>query len=474
MKKKIILVEPGTGSANVFSFVNYLPLLGPLYLATTLKKAGFAVTVLNENILKRRINASELSADILLLSCLTPTVTRGFEIAKEFKSLNPNGKVIIGGPHVTFVRDEELECIDHVVNGEGENIIIDLIENGSTEKFITGTPIKDMDSLPMIDWSVLKGYKKACLPAGRGSIMPIMTSRGCPFACNFCSVTEMFGRGYRAMSPERVLDEYSRIEKPSAFFYDDNFTANRKRAHDIMDGIIRLKKKPRDWCAQVRSDVAKDPELVEKMARSGCDRVFIGFESINPSTLKTLKKSQTPEDIENAITVLHKNKIKVHGMFMYGSDSDGPEVVKETIKFVKRCNVDSVQYMVLTPLPGTYLFKRLESENRLIHRDWRYYDGLHVVFWPEKFTPAGLQEYALEAFEKFYSLTSAANEIINLMTDEVSSFACAMANKSRLKTHSLKTAMFKAGGKVLLGRWHKLNKTYLAYLSQISTMKVIR
>ena len=104
-----------------------------------------------------------------------------------------------------------MEYADHVVIGEGENIIVDLLTHGSDEMFVEGSPVKDMDSLPFVDWTILAGHKK-------GNIMPIMTSRGCPFACNFCSVAEMFGRKYRAMSPERVIEEVNKNIKNSSFF----------------------------------------------------------------------------------------------------------------------------------------------------------------------------------------------------------------------------------------------------------------
>lgn len=461
MKKEVLIVEPASSSANVFSFFSYLPLMGPLYMGTILKQNGFNVSVLNENTLKSGLLPQDLDADFLLLSCLTPTVKRGYELAGAFKKVRPDGKVIIGGPHVTFVKEEAAEYADHVVLGEGENIITDLIKYGSDEKFIQGTQVEDLNNLPAIDWEILRGGEK-------GRIMPIMTSRGCPFACNFCSVTEMFGRRYRAMSAERVIEELSTNKKPYAFFYDDNFTADLKRSHQIMDRLISHRSRPRRWMAQVRADVAKDPELVEKMARSGCERVYIGFESINPKTLKTLKKSQTPEDISRAIQILHKNGIKVHGMFMYGSDSDDPEVVKETVKFVKRSRVDSVQYMILTPMPGTEMFRKIESEERLIHRSWEYYDGLHVVFWPEQFSPIGLQQLAIESFKSFYSLAGAANEIINLFADEAIRSLGWIADRGRIHTYSFKNALFKAGGRFILNKWDRINRSYITYLRQIS------
>lgn len=458
MKKEVIIVEPASNSTNVFSFFSYLPLLGPLYLGTILKQRGFNVRVLNESILKRRLNPGELQADFLLLSCLTPTVERGYELAGQFKQLNPSGKVIIGGPHVTFLKEEAARYADHVVTGEGENVIADLLEYGSNERFIPGSPVEDMDTLPFIDWEILHGHEN-------GRIMPIMTSRGCPFACNFCSVAEMFGRRYRAMSPERVLEEVRRNNKRYIFFYDDNFTADRRRAHQIMDGLIAMGLKPGTWMAQVRADVAKDPELVEKMARAGCDRVYIGFESVNLDSLKTIRKSQTPEDIEDAIRVLHRHKIKIHGMFIYGIDSDDPAVTRDTVEYVRRNKIDSVQYAILTPLPGTELFRQMERGGRLIHRDWRYYDGLHVVFWPRQFSPFGLQQLAMDSFKEFYSLASAANEIINVYADGMGRWLGWISKRTH--TYSLRNALLKAGGRILLNRWSKINRPYFTYLRRL-------
>lgn len=461
MKKEVVIIEPRSASANVFSMFSYLPLLGTVYLGTILKNEGFNVRVLNENILKRDVSTSELDADFLLISCLTPTVTRGYEIAREYRHVRPSGKVIMGGPHVSFLKEEAAEYADHVVIGEGENVIVDLLKFGSDEKFIYGTPVKNLDDLPFIDWSILEGNK-------RGSITSIMTSRGCPFACNFCSVTEMFGRGYRAMSPERVIEEVKRSHKRWIFFYDDNFTANLKRAHKIMDGMINIGVKKRTWTTQVRADVTKDEELVKKMAKSGCDRVYIGFESINPNTLETFKKSQTPEDISSAVEILHKHGIGVHGMFMYGSDTDDSSVVRETQDFVKKTKIDTVQFMILTPMPGTEVFREMEAAGRLIHRNWEHYDGLHAVFWPKKFSPFDLQRYSVESFRKFYSMTNAANEMINAFADKAKGTILIMANKGKTHSHSFKNALFRFGGKFIVDKWQRINHSYLHYLHQIS------
>ena len=137
-----------------------------------------------------------------------------------------------------------------------------------------------------------------------------------------------------------------------------------------------------EWSAQVRVEAARDPELLDLMARSGCFMVFIGLESINPATLKSFKKAQTVEDIRESVKIFHRYGIGVHGMFIFGSEEDTMQVLRETVDFSHEIDIDSLQYLILTPIPGTPIYEELLSQNRLLHHDWQYYDGHHAVFVP--------------------------------------------------------------------------------------------
>ena len=236
MGKQILIVEPRGVPANVFSEYLRLPLMGTLYLGTILKRAGYEVKVMNENLLGRDLTMSDLKADYLLLSLLTPTAERGYELAQKFRALNPGSRVIIGGIHPSFLPEEAVPFADHVVVGEGEGIIADLVRYGSDQKIVTGSRMANLDDVPIPDFSLLVGHRKL-------KITPVITSRGCPFGCNFCSVTEMFGRGYRATSVERVMEELAQAPTQQVFFYDDNFTADRKRTHALLDQMIASKVK---------------------------------------------------------------------------------------------------------------------------------------------------------------------------------------------------------------------------------------
>lgn len=464
MKNRVIIVEPRGGRANVFSDYINLPLLGTLYLGTILKQAGYDVRILNENILGRDVALSDLDADYLLLSLLTPTAERGYDIAGTFRKLNPRAITVIGGIHPSFLSEEAASYADYVVTGEGEDVIVDLLRYGSDEKIIAGSRIEDLDRVPIPDFSLLANGERL-------RITPTMTSRGCPYDCNFCAVTEMFGRGYRMHSPERVIEELGRIRTRHVFIYDDNFAANPKRTHELLDRMID-RSFPFKWSTQVRADVTRDPELISKMQRAGCERVYIGFESINPATLEHLKKNQSPEDVRDAIQIFHKNNISIHGMFMFGSDEDHESVFQQTASFCRKHHLSSVQFMILTPLPGTAFFQRMEREGRLLHRMWQYYDGMHTVFRPLNFSPLGLQEGALRAFQDFYSYFGIMNDAINIFFETSRSLATSFISGIRIP--SLRNSLVKLQAKAIIRRWKGMNQDYLLYLKRIKRTGAVR
>lgn len=455
--KRIIFVEPRGSKDNVFARFMNLPLLGTVYLATILKKEGYDAKVYNENILGRDIRLQELKADILCITGLTSTIKRGYEIAMQFKALNPEGKVIIGGIHASFLKEEAGRYADIVVSGEGENAILDVIRNETKEKFISANRIEDLNKLPITDFSVIKDNKKM-------RITPIMTSRGCPFGCNFCSVTAMFGRKFRTMDLGKVVEEFKRIKTRTAFFYDDNLCADRERAAALFDLLRKNNQNNVQWSAQVRCDASRDEKMLSKMASAGCQKVFIGFESVNAKTLAAYNKGQSIDDIKDAIKRFHNHGIRVHGMFVFGSDADDKSVFRTTSDFASNNNIDSVQYMVLTPFPGTPTFSNLEEEKRIMHKLWEYYDGMHVVFKPKLLSPMELQQGAIDCYKDFYTYSKALNGALNIVYDKTAD-VCATAFNRMKKYFSINwdTTLL---GKLIIHKWttDSNNKNYLKYL----------
>jgi len=386
---KVVFIEPRSTEANVYSKLP-MPLLGPIYLGTILKNRGHKIEIYKEDICAP--DYAKLEADLIGISIMTSTAKRGYEIAQKF----PREKVIIGGVHASLLPDEAVEFCRQVVVGEAEEIIVDLAEGRIKERIVYGRAVQDLDSLPQPDFSLIKGLNSCRM------LMPISTSRGCPFDCSFCSVTKLFGRKYRFRSAQNVLEELLSRKAKSFFFCDDNFTANRQRTRALLG--LMLKHKIGRWAAQVRCDVAKDVELLDLMARAGCKVVCIGFESINQKTLEAYQKNQTVAQIIEAIHAIHRKRIKIHGMFVLGGEDDNEKTVWDTVKFAQKQRIDTIQMSVLTPFPGTKVHADLEKEKRIFSRDWSLYDGQHIVFHPKLLSAKELQLNMLRAYTRFYSI----------------------------------------------------------------------
>ncbi|MCX5714488.1 MAG: radical SAM protein [Candidatus Omnitrophica bacterium] len=433
---KIVLIEPCACEANVYSKIP-MPLLGPVYLGTILKNRGHEVEIYNENI--HAPDYASLKADVIGISILTPTAKRGYEIAKKF----PKEKVIIGGVHASLLPSEALEYARQVVVGEAEDVIADVVEGRRLESVVQGRAVEDLDTLPNPDFSLIKGYRSSPL------VMPISTSRGCPFDCSFCSVTKMFGREYRFRSAENIIKEMKSRKTKQFFICDDNFAAHPKRTRVLLG--LMLKNKIRPWVCQVRCDVAKDNEILNLMARAGCSAVCVGFESVNPSTLAAFQKRQTVEEIVAAIRSFHKKKIKIHGMFVLGGEDDNKNTIWETLKFVIKQKIDTMQLTILTPFPGTKVYEELESQKRIFTKDWNLYDAQHIVFNPKLLSAHELQLNVLRAYTKFYSIRMAFYLLIKLR---------------------LRNAMFRFMGYAIVKEWIRLNCNRHWLLQASSSRKI--
>jgi anaerobic magnesium-protoporphyrin IX monomethyl ester cyclase len=408
---KIRLIEPEPPGMHVWAKV-LLPRLGLPIIAATLKSHGHDVLVYNPTMAP--IDWEDVyTSDLVGLSSTTSTASTAYQFADELRARGI--PVIIGGSHVTFMAEEALGHADYVARGEGgEELMLELIEalDGSRRLEDVGglsfrqdgetvdNPLRerciDLDTLPFPDLSLLVGNERL-------QTMPIMTSWGCPFACNFCSVTAMFGRKYRFRSAESVIAELEDKRPRRIFFYDDNMAADKKRLKRLLTMMVE-RNLVIPWSAQVRTDVVRDPELLDLMRRTGCELVYLGLESVNQATLDGYEKSQTVEDIERAIKVLHDFGIKSHGMFVLGADTDTVQTVRDTVTFAIKNKIDTVMLNILTPLPGTPQFEELDATGRIFDKRWELYDAHHVVFEPKLMTPYELQIEVLRGYMRFYSL----------------------------------------------------------------------
>ncbi|MDZ7342457.1 MAG: B12-binding domain-containing radical SAM protein [candidate division KSB1 bacterium] len=413
---KIIFIEPKSPNLHIYSkFV--IPRLGILILGTIMKQLGWDVQVILEESEELDFDSIE-AADMVGISTITSTAPRAYTIADQVRTLGI--PVIMGGPHVSYLPDEALQHADFVFRGEAEEALplfirqwltsqdygsvpnLSFQQNGKVFHNPLGQPIQNLDIIPYPDLSLVHSGIKRTFGY---RIIPIQTSRGCPFDCEFCSVTGMFGRKLRYRSTENIIQELRQYDdkKNAVFFYDDNFTANPRRAKELLRAMIAEKFKF-SWSTQVRADVAKDLELVQLMRQAGCETVYIGFESVDPESLKAMKKNQTAEEIKTAIKVLTKNNIQIHGMFVFGFDTDTPATIQETIRFANRSDIGTVQFLILTPLPGSETFRKLKEEGRIKFFDWTLYDAHHAVFDARHLSIDELQRAQIKGHQSFYSL----------------------------------------------------------------------
>jgi radical SAM superfamily enzyme YgiQ (UPF0313 family) len=411
--RKLVFVEPKSTHLHIYSRV-CIPRLGSVLLGTIMRAKGYDVRVYIEDI--QAIDVSELhSADLVAVSAITSTAPQSYKLADMMRAA---GKVVVmGGTHTSFMADEGMQHADFIVRGEGEfafQELVDAIQRGdgfdkiqnltyrTDEGRVVSNPerpkIPNLDVNPIPDYHLISGWKP-------GGIVSVATSRGCPFSCTFCSVPGMYGHAFRTHSIDRVLEELQ-LHKGNmyTFFADDIFTANKKRVKELLRKMIDRNLTP-EWGAQVRTETVDDPELLQLMRDSNCFNVYVGFESINPRTLKLFQKKQDLAKIERSIERFHEHKIRIHGMFVVGSDEDDVETIDATAEFALKHDIDSVQFMILTPIPGSPDWDSLydKGDKYVINRNWTLYDGHHAVHQPRRMSPYELQVAAINGMAKFYS-----------------------------------------------------------------------
>src|SRR5437667_4321926 len=338
--KKLVFVEPSSTHLHIYSRIT-IPRLGSVLLATIIRAKGYDVRVYIDDI--HEVDMREvLSADLVAISAITSTAPQPYKLADTVRAAG--GIAVLVGTHVSFLPEEGLEHADFVVRGEGEFAFQELVDaiqaGGGFEKIqnlsylvdghLVNNPerakIANLDVNPIPDYRLITGWKP-------GGIISVATSRGCPFSCTFCSVPGMYGHAFRTHSIGRVLEELEQHKGNAyTFFADDIFTANKKRVKELLRGMID-QNLTQQWGAQVRTETVDDTDQLELMRDSNRFNVYVDFESINPRTLKLFQKKQDLAKIERAIERFHANKIRIHGMFVVGSDEDDLETLDETVRF---------------------------------------------------------------------------------------------------------------------------------------------
>jgi radical SAM superfamily enzyme YgiQ (UPF0313 family) len=409
MPKKLLLINP----------VNYLrkgltaivsvrrPPLG-LGVIASLTPSDWEIEIIDENFNEFQYK----DADLVGITAFTPSAYRAYDIAKIY---NDKGiPTVIGGIHASMVPDEASHYVKTVVVGEAESVWGNLIkdfESGNLQKMYKG------ELLECKDWPIPrhdlfhKGYV----------FDSILTSRGCPMKCNYCSVTLFNGYKYRLRPIDEVIREIKMINKKNIHIIDNNIIGydkqSEERALELFRRIIDEKLKI-DWISQASINFAENDEVLRLAAKSGCRSIFIGFEAEHKDQLKELNKGanfrNTQNDLEGAkkykevIKKINKHQIAVHGGFMMGMDTDTLESIKDRQQFIIKSKVNIMSCTAMSPMPGTVLYKKMQEENRLTRtnypEDWQHYDFCEVLIKPKNMTAQELNSTVQGTLKRFFSL----------------------------------------------------------------------
>jgi radical SAM superfamily enzyme YgiQ (UPF0313 family) len=321
---------------------------------------------------------------------------RAYELATWYRQRG--AKVIMGGLHVLSCADEVAPHADAIVLGEGAQLwrrILADVEGGQLEKVYRGSysrPYREEPS-PRRDLLPRRGFLTTA---------SLISTRGCHNCCGFCYLaTEGLRMPYQVLDVEQVVEQFRRDRQPYGVFIDNNLGSKPEYLRRLCRGLRPLNK---IWSAAVSIDVTDDPSVVREMALAGCTGVFVGFESLSDRNLIDAKK-KTPrcDDYARRVELLHRNGIQVNGSFVLGFDHDGPEVFERTTQWIEDNRLECATFHILTPYPGTPLFRQMEAEGRLRHRDWSMYDTAHVVFQPKLMTPAQLASGYAWCYRRLFS-----------------------------------------------------------------------
>ncbi|MEE8353866.1 MAG: radical SAM protein [Dehalococcoidales bacterium] len=406
---------------------NPLPPLSLAYLTAVLEAEGVEVEVLDFLVsryspARLRRALADFRPQLVGVTCVTMTYPRAARMLRVVKAFDPAVVTVIGGPHVTFTAEETLRrapWTDVVVLGEGEDTIVELaaaVDSGRDFAEVAGIAFRSGDTVtttaprPLIsDLDRLPLPARHRLPLARyqalGMPCTVVTSRGCPYGCLFCSAHRMFGRRVRFRQPGLVVDEIERIRRDLGFrqinIADDTFTVDHRHAEQICDEILR-RNLDLDWNAYARVD-NMTPDLAALMKRAGCNTVLFGIESADETILKTIGKGITPDDMRRGVAIAAGAGLRVYCSFIIGLPGESRQTIAASDRFAGEINADfgaEYGYHILAPLPGTDLYHRAADYGlRITSRDWARYDANQAITEQATMSRA-LAEEALASYDE--------------------------------------------------------------------------
>jgi radical SAM superfamily enzyme YgiQ (UPF0313 family) len=365
-----------------------------LQILSALTPAEHRVTIVDEY---HRLVDPGLEADLIGISVWTASSARAYALADHYRQRGV--PVVLGGPHITVCPQEALAHADAIVVGEAEAVWAQVVrdaEKGQLQPVYQGRMLP-LDETPAPDWSRVH-------PQDYVIQVALSTTRGCARRCDFCYESCRPKPNFRQRSLEKVLREIDARPAPVISFLDNDITVNKRFARALFAALIPRKRR---WLGMTSIEVADDEGMLDLMAESGCRTLFVGFESVVPESLGEVHKHcNRVEDYLRNVRRIHDRGIMVNGSFVFGFDHDDRDTFDRTLDFGIEACLETATFTVLTPYPGTTLYRRLHAEGRIVDHDWSHYDTTRCVFQPAQMTPDELEAGYYGAYARFYSWPS--------------------------------------------------------------------
>jgi radical SAM superfamily enzyme YgiQ (UPF0313 family) len=393
---KLILINPNN------DYQKFPPL--SLAIIASLTPKNWEIEILDNNFEEVKFK----SADLVGITSFTCTANKAYEYAKLYR--DNNVKVVMGGIHASILPDEALNYVDCVVIGEAEGVwgkVIEDFEKGELKQTYKAE-LMPFEKWPIPRHDLLHPWYTAA---------SIQTSRGCPFNCDFCSVTMFNGNKYRQRPVDEVIEELKVIKKEHVFFLDDNIIGvGNKHEERAIELFKRMKSEgiKKKWFSYASVNFADNPKVLKAASECGCFSVFIGFEAEEDEQLKEMNKSLNIKSgskrYNEIVKKINRHKISVQGGIILGLDADTKESIDNRLKFVLEHGINSLSIVYLTPFPGTKLYSKLLEENRILRinypEDWTKYNFVNIVFKPKNLTVKELAQAFAMFIIKTYSKRS--------------------------------------------------------------------
>lgn len=419
--EKIVLIEfnpvlPNSGSQMI------MPRHGALAVGSTLKQNGYDVRFLYEPIFgKIDIDSiMKFNPDMVAFTSITGAISKVEEFTKKVKEQNL--PILLGGEHVSMV---ETDFGDYIVKGEGEHVAVQLLESLNNGRNLDSIPnlrylrngqyVENNSTLPGImpvnyryDLSIVENLDDVRFFDKLRLRLPLQTTRGCPYSCNFCVTKDLLGKKYRRRNNDDIFSDIEsglNVGINSFMIVDNHFGIGEQETIQFLEKLISQGYKAK-FTALVRSDIANNQKVIELMSKAGIRNVSIGIESVNDNTLRELNKEQDLEQVKYSLKVFGNYGISVLGLFMVGADHDTVDSVRRIPEFTLENQIDKIQISPLT-FPPSKTWPKMFPEYRIIQDvPFDYYNGHFVTIYPLQIRPSVLQEEISKAYDNFYSSTN--------------------------------------------------------------------